>query len=395
MRRRLQTAMWGSAALIAWTHVGYPLAAALAARRRRRTAPAADGAPTSPRSADASAGDDALPTVALVIAAHEEERVIAQRLENALALDYPRDRLEIVVSLDGSTDATKAIAERYADRGVRVLDNPRGGKVAAQNAAVRATASELIAFSDANSMWEPDALRALVAPFAEPDVGYVCGRLRVVDPDTGLNVEGVYWRYELWLRLQESRLGSITAGNGAIYAVRRSAYLELSPEHSHDIAFPFRLRRAGLRSLYEPAAIATEPAAATAADEWQRKTRMLSRSWHDVLRGGMLDPRGLPAGYVVALVSHRLLRYATGLLHLTLLGAALALAPTTRLGRAVVAGHLVWGALALGARQGRLRSRAATFAWYYLVVTAASVAGLARTLRGGPQVTWTAAEGTR
>lgn len=382
MRRRLKTAMWGSAALIAWTHVGYPLAAALAASRRR---PAPVPAP----------GDDELPSVALVIAAHDEERVIAARLDNALGLDYPRDRLRVVVSLDGSTDATRRIAEGYADRGVVVLDNPRGGKVAAQNAAVRATDTEIVAFSDANSMWDAGALRRLVAAFADPEVGYVCGRLQVVDPDTGLNVEGVYWRYELWLRLQESRLGSITAGNGAIYAVRRSAYLELSPEHSHDIAFPFRLRRAGLRSLYEPDAVATEPAAATASDEWDRKTRMLSRSWHDVLRGGMLDPRGLPAGYVVALVSHRLLRYATGLLHVALLAAALALAPTTRSGRVVLAGHVAWGALALGARDGRLRSRAATFAWYYLVVTAASVAGLVRMLREGPQVTWTAVEGTR
>jgi cellulose synthase/poly-beta-1,6-N-acetylglucosamine synthase-like glycosyltransferase len=307
--------MWSSAALIAWTHVGYPLTAALAASRRRdRTPP----------------DDDHRPSVALVIAAHDEARVMRQRLENALAADYPRDRLQVVVSLDGSTDETKAIAESYAERGVTVLDNPRGGKVAAQNAAVRATESDVIAFSDANSMWEPDALRRLVRHLADPDVGYVCGRLSLVDPHSGVNVEGVYWRYELWLRLQESRPGSITAGNGAIYAVRRSAYLELSPEHSHDIALPFRLRRAGLRSIYEPEAVAVEPAAASTEAEWQRKVRMLSRSWHDVLRGGMLDPRGQPPGYVVALVSHRLLRYATGPLHLVVLLAALALAPRAR-----------------------------------------------------------------
>jgi cellulose synthase/poly-beta-1,6-N-acetylglucosamine synthase-like glycosyltransferase len=381
--RPIGTAMWGSLALIAWTHAGYPLAAAAAASLGGNR-PRGDG------------GDRPLPSVALVIAAHDEEGVIGERLDNALALDYPGDRLEVVVSLDGSTDATRRIAEGYTSRGVRVLDNARGGKVAAQNAAVRATASDVVAFSDANSMWEPDALRRLVERLADPEVGYVCGRLRLVDPVDGRNVEGHYWRYELWLRAQESRLGSITAGNGAIYAVRRSAYLELSPEHSHDIALPFRLRRAGLRSLYEPEAVATEPAAATTSAEWDRKVRMLSRSWNDVLRGGMLDPRGLPAGYYVALLSHRLVRYATGPLHVVLLLASIAAAPATRAGRALVALHAAWLALALrGREEGGARNPLAAFAWYYLVVTGASLAGLVRMLREGPQVTWTAVEGTR
>ena len=372
---RLGSAMWGSLALIAWTHAGYPAAAAAAASRSRYR----------PRSDDAH-----LPTVALVIAAHDEERVIGERLDNALALDYPG--LEIVVSLDGSTDGTRAIVEGY---GVTLIDNPRAGKVPAQNAAVRATSSDVVAFSDANSMWEPDALRRLVRRFADPEVGYVCGRLRLIEPGTGRNVEGQYWRYELWLRALESRLGSITAGNGAIYAVRRSAYVELEPGQSHDIGLPFRLRRAGLRSLYEPEAVASELSAPTTSAEWERKVRMLSRSWNDVLRGGMLDPRDQPPRYFAELISHRLLRYATGPLHVVLLLAALALATTTRSARAVVAGHALWLGLALGARRSPGRSRLADFAWYYLVVTAASLAGLARMASQGPQATWSAAEGTR
>jgi len=375
--RGLRTALWTSAALIAWTHVGYPLAAAaVAGRTRRRPDPEPPAQP---------------PTVTLVIAAHDEERVIEARLRNALALDYPADRLEVVVSLDGSTDATGAIARRL---GVRVLDNPRAGKTAAQNAAVAATDSELIAFSDANSLWAPDALRRLVAPFADPRVGYVCGRLSLIDPASGANVEGTYWRYELWLRAQESRIDSITAGNGAIYAVRRDAYVPLSAAHSHDIGLPFRLRRQGLLALYEPSAVATEPAAPTTSAEWERKVRMQSRSWHDVLRGGMLDPRGLPARYVVELLSHRLLRYATGPLHLVVLACALALAPASRGARAVLGAHAAWLALAAAGRGGA-GGRLGALAWYYLVVTAASAAGLARMLREGPQATWTAVEGTR
>jgi cellulose synthase/poly-beta-1,6-N-acetylglucosamine synthase-like glycosyltransferase len=374
--RGLGTAMWGSLALIAWTHVGYPAVTGLLAARRR-DAPPPPGEP---------------PTVTLVIAAHNEEPVMRPRLENALALEYPRDRLEVVVSLDGSTDGTRAIAESF---GVLVLDNPRGGKIAAQNAAVRATSSDIVAFSDANSAWEPDALRRLVARFADPDVGYVCGRLRLVDPDSGRTVEGQYWRYELWLREQESRLGSITAGNGAIYAVRRSAYPELPAEHSHDIGLPFRLARAGLRSVYEPGAVASEPAAPTTSAEWERKVRMLSRSWYDVLRGGMLDPRGLPFGYYLALLSHRLLRYGTGPLHVVLLATALALAPRDRGARVLSAGHAAWLALALAGRSGAPPRRLSALAWYYLAVTAASLAGLMRMVRTGPQVTWTAVEGTR
>jgi cellulose synthase/poly-beta-1,6-N-acetylglucosamine synthase-like glycosyltransferase len=372
--RGLRSALWTSAALIAWTHVGYPLAAALVASRTR------------PRPLP-NAPDD-LPSVALVIAAHDEERVIAERIENALALDYPADRLEIVVSLDGGGDATAAIARRY-DR-VRVLDNPRAGKTVAQNAAVAATDSELVAFSDANSLWAPDALRRLVRPFADPAVGYVCGRLALVDPASGANVEGTYWRMELWLRAQESRLDSITAGNGAIYAVRRDAYPALTAAHSHDIGLPFRLRRAGYLALYEPAAVATEPAAPTTAAEWPRKVRMQSRSWYDVLQGGMLDPRGLPARYVVALLSHRLLRYASGPLHVVVLACALLLAPTSRAARALVAAHVGWLALAGAGRRGA-GGRLGALAWYYLVVTAAAAAGLVRMLREGPQATWEAA----
>jgi glycosyltransferase involved in cell wall biosynthesis len=334
-----------------------------------------------------------LPPVTLVIAAHDEERVIRERIENALALDYPPDHLEVVVSLDGSTDGTRAVVEEMAGERVRVVANERGGKVAAQNAAVRTTSRPILAFSDANSMWERDALRKLVRHFADPAVGYVCGALRLVEPATGRTVESRYWRFELWLRERESRLGSITAGNGAIYAVRRSAYRELPPGSSHDIGLPFRLRRDGLRSIYDPAAVAVEPAAPTTSAEWTRKVRMLSRSWGDLLHGGMLDPRGQPPGYYVALLSHRLLRYSTGALHLLLLVCSLALAPASAAARALVALQALGGALALAGRRGA--TGPAALAWYYVVVTAASLAGLGRTLRHGPQVTWTPVEGTR
>lgn len=368
----LRGLMWGSLGLIVWAHVGYPLAAAAAARVRR-FAPRRD--------------PELLPEAALVIAAHDEEAVLEDRLRNALELDYPGDRLEIVVASDGSTDGTVAVAKRFAEEGIRVLDLARGGKVSAQNAAVRETRADVLAFSDANALWSPDALRLLVRNLADPDIGYVCGQARLEIPEGGDTREGLYWRFELWLREQEAACGSVTAGNGAVYAVRRSAYLELGPEHSHDIGLPFRLRRRGLRSVYEPRAIARERGLPATQDEWGRKTRMLSRAWWEVLHGGLLDPRGQPPLYYGALLSHRVLRYAAGPLHLVVLGASIALVHRDPSARALLAVQLTFAGLALaGSRQ--LRLPLASVAWYYALVSAASVAGLVRAVARGPHVTW-------
>ena len=202
----LEVLLWVSLALILWTHVGYPLLAAVLARVARRPVRAGD----------------ALPKVALVITAHNEADVIAEKLENALALDYPRELLRIVVTSDASSDGTDDIVRSFADRGVELVVAQRGGKVNAQDTAMRALgdAIDVVAFSDANSTWSPDALRHLLRPFADPDVAYVCGRLALRRAD-GTNQEGAYWKLEVALRAQESAIGSITGGNGSIYAVRR------------------------------------------------------------------------------------------------------------------------------------------------------------------------------
>jgi cellulose synthase/poly-beta-1,6-N-acetylglucosamine synthase-like glycosyltransferase len=368
--RVARAAMWGSLGLVAWSYAGYPLAAALAGARRRYAA---------------HADDSYAPDAALVIAAHNEEPSIAETLERALDLDYP-GRLEVIVASDGSTDGTAGAVKRFANRGVRLLELPRGGKVAAQNAAVDATQAEMVAFGDANARWDPDALRLLARNLADPEVGYVCGRL-VLEDGGGDNFEGAYWRFELWLREAESQCGSVTSGNGAIYAVRRSDFLRLGSERSHDLGFPFRLRRRGLRSVYEPAAVAREESLPTTDDEWPRKVRMLSRAWSEILTGGMLDPQGQPPGYFGALLSHRLLRYASGPLHLVILATSLRLAPRDGGARALLALQAGGLALALAGRRSR-RVPLAGAAWYYVVVNAASVAGLGRALSRGADATW-------
>lgn len=359
---------WTSAGLLAWAQAGYPLALAVLRPRARAGAPPI-------------VDDAALPTVSLVVAAHAEREVIVAKVDNALALDYPREKLEVVVACDGSTDGTPQAA-RDAGADV-VLDLPRGGKVATQDAAVARATAEIVAFSDANALWEPDALRALVAPFsADAAVGYVCGRVTFVNPDGGTNQEGAYWRYEMFLRERESALASVTAGNGAIYATRREAYVNVDPVMGHDLKFPFTLVRDGWRCVEQPRARATERMVPDLAGEAARKRRMMSHAWAIVLRGGLLDPRGWPPLFTFMMVSHRWLRYAAPLLHV----AALLTAPRG-LRRAQLLG--------LAAAFAPVRLRPVLLARYYVRMQASVALGLIDHLRHGTAAGWDPPEGTR
>lgn len=376
MHRLAAATFWICAGLLAWTQALYGLF--LAALRRAR--PPAPPLPRSP---------GPRPRVSLIVAAYAEERVIAAKVANALALDWPRDRLEVIVAVDGAADAT---AERARAAGADlVLELPRGGKVRAQDAAVRAASGELLAFSDANALWAPDALVHLSAPFADPAVGYACGQVCFLN-EAGTNQEGVYWRYELWLRAHESALASVTAGNGAIYAVRPEAYVEVDPVMGHDLAFPFNMVKRGWRAVYAPEALATEKMVPSIEGEWQRKRRMMSHAWPIVLRGGLLSPRGYPPLYAAMVLSHRGLRYATPLLHV---GLAVATIPLLRrpLYRAAAAAQAALIAAALaGARVPR---RPLLLARYYVLTTSALAAGLHDHLRHGTPAGWEAPEGTR
>ncbi|HET8892631.1 MAG TPA: glycosyltransferase family 2 protein [Gaiellaceae bacterium] len=356
---------WVSLGALVWTHVGYPAVARVLGRVRERSV---------------RRGDDEAPVVAVIVTAHNEESVIARRIENIAALDYPGDRLEIVVTSDASTDATETLAEQA---GARVVRNARGGKVAAQNAAVRATGAEVVAFTDANSTWAPDALRKLVRAFADPAVAYVCGRLNIVGGD-GHNKEGLYWRYELALRADESRLDSVTGGNGSIYAVRRSDYVEVDPRFGHDLSLPYLMVQQGRRAVYDAEANAYEKATPTTEDEYRRKVRMFEHCWAIVVEGKML--RGLRPVYLLEIVSHRHLRYASGLLHLILLASSVAL----------VGSGTVY-AVALGLQLGVLAAAllGVGLPRYYVLVTWATVVALWNYVRRGVPATWEPAEGTR
>jgi cellulose synthase/poly-beta-1,6-N-acetylglucosamine synthase-like glycosyltransferase len=380
-RALARTIFWGSVAGLVHTHVVYPLSLALLRRLRGR--PPAPPAP--PGSAEP-------PAVSLVVAAFDEEEVIAAKVADALAQGWPRERFELIVASDGSGDRTVELA-RGAGADL-VLDLPRGGKIAAQNAAVERASGEILAFSDANSRWEPGALAALVAAFDDPAVGYACGRVRFSDPD-GDNEEGLYWRYEMAVRELESDLGGITAGNGGIYAIRRAAYPSLGPSRSHDLSLPFLLRKRGWRSIEVPAAEASEKMVPSLAGELARKRRMMVGLADIVLADRMWDPRGYGPIYAYEIASHRLLRYASPLLHLLALVANLTLLGRGRIYRLALAVQLgVLGAATAAAAPGPL-GRLGAIARYYVQTTAAIALGFWDRWRNGPPGTWSKSEGTR
>jgi hypothetical protein len=379
----MRAVFWTAALLIAFAQAGYGLL--LVALRRA-------GLPWW--EAPAPVPDGPRPKVSLVIAAYREEAVIAGKVANALTLEWPRDALEVIVAVDGGADpGADATAQRARDAGADVvLELPRGGKVAAQDAAVRAATGDLLAFSDANAMWAPDALAHLAAGFADPRVGYACGRVAFIN-EAGTNQEGLYWRYEMWLRRHESALASVTAGNGAIYAVRPAAYTHVDERVSHDLSFPFTLVKHGWRAVEVDGARATEKMVPSLEGEWARKRRMMSHAWPVVLRGGLLDPRGYPPLYALFVGAHRLLRYSTPLLHAA---AALATLALLHRGRVYVAAAAAQAAvLAAAAAGGRVHARPLLLARYYVLTTASIAAGLYDHLRHGTPAGWEAAEGTR
>jgi cellulose synthase/poly-beta-1,6-N-acetylglucosamine synthase-like glycosyltransferase len=353
---------WLCALAIVYAQAGYPfvLRALVAGRRGRETL----GGPRAPRPFGLAPGTpggaaEDVPSVSLIIPAYDEEDVIAAKVENALRLDWPRERLQVIVADDGSTDATP---ERARAAGADlVLELPPGGKVTALNEAVSDADGEILAFSDANSEWAPNALEELIAPFADDRVGYVCGQVRFLAPD-GDNLEG--------------------------------AYEDLPPSGSHALSFPFRLAKRGLRSLYAPSARAEEKMVPTIEGEFARKRRMMVGLWDIVVGEGMLVPRGYSPLFAFELFSHRLLRYATPFLHVLVFLANLVLLGSGWFYYLTLLLQLAL--LGVAALSNRLPDDSVVRICRYYVLTQASIVlGLWDRLRHGSGGRWQKAPGTR
>ena len=376
----VEVIFWASAGLLVYAQLGYPLVLLALARLT----------PDVPQTAGAASP----PTVSLIVAAHNEESVIAAKVANALTLDWPRDRLEVIVCADGCSDATAARA-REAGADV-VLDLERRGKIPALDAGVAASSGELLVFSDANVALERAAIARLAEAFADPKVGYACGQVRFVQAGEGPradNQEGLYWRYEMAVRTLESRVRSVTAGNGGIHATRRAAYLVIDPRMDHDIYLPFHMVKQGLRAVYVSEALAVEKMVPSIGGEFSRKRRFMSHVWVTVLRGGMLSPVGYGLRYSLMILSHRVLRYGASALHVIAF-----VTNALLLGRGAVYDVCFGLQLALllaAALSGFARVRILRVARYYVAMNAAITLGLWDYLTRETPTWWEAPEGTR
>ena len=329
---------------------------------------------------------DVTPGVDLVICAHDEADSIGAKLENALALDYPCEQLQIWVASDGSTDATVEIVRGFEDRGVRLLELPRGGKVAALNAAVAASSSEVIAFSDANSAWQTGALRALVRPLADPRVGGVAGDQRYSTDLAAADSLGErsYWSFDRQLKRWQTEAGNVISATGAIYAVRRDCFQPPPPDATDDFMISTGVIALGKRLAFEPGAVAVEPPAASSAGEFRRKVRIMTRGLRGIFyRRALLDP-SRTGGYAIALLLHKFWRRLTWIPYVLLL----ALAPACWQAGGVLAALAasVVTATALGllglAVPGLARFRPVGIAAYVVMVNAACAAAASNALRG-------------
>lgn len=264
-----------------------------------------------------------LPTVTLLIAAYNEAAVIAQKLENSLALNYPSERLQILVTADGSKDDTPAIVNQFSERGVELCYEPqRRGKMAAINRAIPYVRGQIVIFSDANNLYDGDALQHLVAPFADPHVGAVSGAKVILKGDGALgNSEGLYWKYESYIKKQETHLGSCTGVAGEIFAIRRELF-EAPPDQiiNDDFYMAMRLIRCGHRVVYAPQARSYERVSLTAQDEVARRARIVAGRYQAMSLAGELLPWQQPF-ITWQIISHK---YSRPLLPLAMIGALLA-----------------------------------------------------------------------
>jgi cellulose synthase/poly-beta-1,6-N-acetylglucosamine synthase-like glycosyltransferase len=272
------------------------------------------------------------PPVSIIITAYNEERHLREKLQNTLSLDYPAEKTEIIVTSDCSSDTTDEIVREFASLGVRLHRQPvRLGKTAAQNEAVRQARGEIILFSDATTLYQPDVLRNIMPNFADPSVGCAAGRLIYVDPSHSNVGQGAksYWGYESFLKRHESRAGSLIGASGCLYAVRRSAYVPLYNEACSDFLIATKMVEQGLRTVYEPAAVCTEETNTRSDREMRMRVRVITQTYTDLWRHrSMLNP--FKAGfYAVQLISHKVLRYLVPVLLLSILATSIVLAQTS------------------------------------------------------------------
>lgn len=374
----LQVAFWLLAGLLVYIYIGYPLVVAAISRVR---------------SNDVKKGA-AEPTVTLVIAAHNEERYVGGTLANKLALDYPAEKLQIIVVSDGSTDKTDDIVRTYASRGVVLIrQEPRNGKTAALNMAVGRATGEVLVFADGNSLYERSALRHLASNFADPAVGYVTGKLVYRNADGSLTGDGCssYMRYENFIRVCETSIGSLVGVNGGIDAVRRSLYEPMKADDLPDLVLPLKVVARGYRAVFEPLALLSESANANSRDEYRMRVRVSLRAlWTLAEMPEMLNV-GRHGFYALQVWSHKVLRYLAFFFIACLFATSIFLWPAGGVYRLALILQILFTVCAglgfVSDRVGR-PSRLFSAPYYFALVNAAALHAFVKFLKGDRHRVW-------
>lgn len=379
MNGALYVLFWVSASLVFYVYFVFPLVLFFLARYFAK--------PEMP-------GHSVLPFVSLVISAYNESTVIRAKLCNALSLDYPKELLQIVVVSDCSDDGTDEIVREFAAQGVLLVrQEQRLGKSSGLNLAIPKCSGWVVVFSDANAIYNPDAIRKLVMHFADPLVGYVVGNARYVEGQgaPAARSEGLYWKLETWLKMNESRFGSVVGGDGAIYAIRKQLYTPLLPTDINDLLNPLQIVLQGYRGIYESSAECTEEAGDTFKKEFRRKVRIVGRSLNAVRRGaGVLLPWNNPRHWF-ALISHKLLRWFVPVFLLLLFVSGVALMRVAFFRYATCLQGLFY-ALAVGGwvmAERRSCPKILYVPFYFCLVNFASLIGVVQLCRGALSPTWT------
>ncbi len=338
------------------------------------------------------------PSISFIVSVHNEEDVIGKKVKNTLALDYPEDKLEIIFALDGCTDKTKDILEEYANKGIKIFDKKeREGKVKTLNRAVSRIQSEIVVFSDANSIYREDSLKKLMRWFSDISVGCVCGRLKYVDSDTTSvgKGENLYWKYESFIKMQESKLGKLLITNGSIQALRRTAYPYPDPDVADDFSIPILIQANGYRAIYEPEAVATEIATQSVKEEFAQKVRIVTQGFqgtvrlaHNVMKLGVLG--------VFEFLFHKLLRW---LAFLFLIGIFLATAILIKnpFYYYMLIAQIVFYSFSFAGFLLRNKCKVKIFyiPFYFCLVNFASAVALLNFFKGNQTRTWDKAHSTR
>jgi cellulose synthase/poly-beta-1,6-N-acetylglucosamine synthase-like glycosyltransferase len=373
-----QIIFWLSVAALFYVYVGYPILVYLVSL-------------VFPKKINRAAFE---PKITILITAYNEEKAIRTKLENTLEVDYPHDKLEILVASDGSTDRTDAIVKEFAAQGVRLFrQEGRKGKTYTQNKAVEQASGEIILFSDATTAYKSDVLREILPNFADAGIGCVAGKLIYVDNSASNVGKGAksYWNYETFLKESESRACSLIGASGCLYAVRKSAYLPMYPEACSDFLICTIVYEQGLRSIYEPHAICFEETNRQTDKEMKMRVRVVGQTFTDLWRNRkMMNP--LRSGfYAVELVSHKVLRYAVPLFLLSIFVSNAVLMIHSPLFEIIFLLQIAFYFLAaLGWMLEKISGNIGVFAipHYFVLANLASVFGFYKFLRGERYATW-------